>query len=131
MNILLAESSVTIATGIANHLDALDLNSYHRTASLEEAMMHLDEQAITFVITGWQLTDSTGITLTREIRTRPDHQDLPILMISPHGDKRRVMQAHRAGVDGYLLRPFARRDLEVKIETVAAKRGTPLSVHDQ
>jgi len=119
MDILIAEQSPTITNGITNYLDALGFDRYRCTSSADEALRHLDQPATNLIIIGWQLSGGTGIDLARTVRAHPEGETLPILMISPHGDRRRVLQALEAGIDAYLLRPFTREDLEAKLEILA------------
>lgn len=46
----------------------------------------------------------------------PQCSDVPTLMLSPHDDRYRVVQALKAGADGYLLRPFSPKELAAAID---------------
>ncbi len=121
MQLLLVEGSPTIASGITNHLKGLGFDRCQCVASADEALRYLREQPVDLLITGWTLAERSGVAFTRQVRARADCRHLPVLMISPHDDHTRVLQALQAGVDGYLLRPFAPADLAAKIEELAVR----------
>lgn len=125
MNVLLVEGSPTIAGGIANHLKSLGVAPCRHVTSKEQALQRLQEQPPDLIIVGWELAGGSGVDFTRRICTHSDLQRIPVLMISPHDDRRRVLKASQAGVDGYLLRPFDRTDLAAKIEELASRARSP------
>lgn len=119
MQLLLVEGSPTIASGILNHLNELGFGHCQRVASADEALRYLRERPVDLLIIGWELAERSGVAFTRQVRASAAYQELPVLMISPHDDQTRVVQALQAGVDGYLLRPFVAADLAAKIEELA------------
>jgi DNA-binding NarL/FixJ family response regulator len=58
-----------------------------------------------------------GLEATRLIRK--EHPDVHVIVLSMHASERHVLQALRAGAQGYILKESAPRELELAIESVA------------
>ena len=58
------------------------------------------------VTVNWHMPVMDGLELVRRLRAEGPHRDLPLLMISTEHDRGRVAEAHAAGIDGYLSKPF-------------------------
>jgi CheY-like chemotaxis protein len=73
------------------------------------------------VITDWTMPILDGLELTQMIR-KPDANSnpyVPIIMLSGHAEKSRVIQARDAGVTEFLTKPIAAKALYERILSVA------------
>jgi two-component system chemotaxis response regulator CheY len=78
--------------------------------------------SIRCVITDWDLPQVSGLDVIRTLRSRPDGQSVPIMMMTTRSTREDVQTAHRAGASTYLLRPFTLEAFKQKLE--AALRPT-------
>ena len=60
--------------------------------------------AVILVLVGWNMPNMDGITLVRKIRETD--QTLPLIMVTTEAEKGRVMEAIKAGVNNYVVKPF-------------------------
>jgi CheY-like chemotaxis protein len=72
------------------------------------------------VITDWAMPILDGLELTQMIRKPDAHANpyVPIIMLSGHSEKSRVMQARDAGVTEFLAKPIAAKALYERILSV-------------
>ncbi|MCC6946459.1 MAG: response regulator [Bradyrhizobiaceae bacterium] len=72
------------------------------------------------VITDWAMPIFDGIELTKTIRQPGGNANpyIPIIMLSGHSEKRRVMEARDAGVTEFLAKPIAAKALYERILSV-------------
>ena len=72
------------------------------------------------VITDWAMPIFDGLELTQMIRKPDAHANpyVPIIMLSGHSEKNRVMQARDAGVTEFLAKPIAAKALYERILSV-------------
>lgn len=63
-----------------------------------------------------QAPADSGITFVREIHTRAP--GLPVLLLSPYGDRERVAEAMSAGAAGYLFKPLDFEELIARIPSL-------------
>jgi len=65
------------------------------------------------------MPNMNGITLVQKIRETD--KTLPVIMCTTEADRSRVLEAVKAGVNNYLVKPFNAATLAVKINATLAK----------
>jgi two-component system C4-dicarboxylate transport response regulator DctD len=89
--------------------------------SAEAALAHVQSNRYDLVITDLNMPRINGLTLVRQIKALLP--EMPILIITGHGDEAAEHQAMQAGVDGFILKPFDRLDLAAAIERLLDNAG--------
>ena len=64
-----------------------------------------------------------GLTLVKKIRERD--KNVPIIMVTTEAEKTRVVEAIKAGVNNYVVKPFTTETLGGKIKQTLEKVGAP------
>ncbi len=67
------------------------------------------------LILDWHLTDFDGVGLAQRIKSNPDFKHIFIMMLSNSIHTEEIVQAFDAGVDEYLIKPYAREELLARI----------------
>jgi two-component system chemotaxis response regulator CheY len=80
----------------------------------DEALEAFAAQPFDLVLTDWNLSAKTGLELVQAIRAQGAR--VPIIMITAEAEKTRVIEAIKAGVSEYLIKPFPTESLHEKIE---------------
>lgn len=91
----------------------------------EEAEVMIGQSPPELILMDLGLPGKDGYTFARELRTRPETRDIPILAVTSYamrGDREKAMEA---GCSGYLTKPIARREL---IQMVASLLRPPMVV---
>lgn len=70
------------------------------------------------VITDWNMPNMTGLELVTQIRR--SNATTPIIMVTTEAEKSRVLQAIKAGVNDYLIKPFTPDVLSAKIKKITS-----------
>jgi two-component system chemotaxis response regulator CheY len=76
------------------------------------------------VISAWNMPGMDGLQLLRSMKDDPLLDPIPFLITTTQAAKTKVMEAMKAGVDGYLVEPFTAEGLREKIEELAGRPGT-------
>ncbi len=74
------------------------------------------------VLVDWEMPELDGAGFVRAVRS-PDtfpHPDIPIIMLTAHGERSRVIEAARLGIHEYLLKPVSSQALQARIVSVLA-----------
>lgn len=87
------------------------------------ALSMLREFPIDLIITDWNMPQMSGLELLQKIRAHPEHQHIPVLMITAEGQEEYLLAAVKAGADNYVVKPFRAETLMEQIETVFKKLG--------
>jgi CheY-like chemotaxis protein len=75
------------------------------------------------VLLDWQMPGMDGATFVRTVRTPRGfpYPDVPIIMLTGHGERSRVIEALQLGVHEYLLKPVSSHALQSRMISVLAK----------
>jgi two-component system chemotaxis response regulator CheY len=68
------------------------------------------------------MPNMTGLELLKNIRAQENAKNLPVLMVTAEGLAENVVDAVKAGVDNYIVKPFTAETIQAKIEQIFAKR---------
>jgi PAS domain S-box-containing protein len=99
-------------------------------ASAEEAKEALDRGEFPFLILDWMLPGQSGIELCRELRKRPDGDELFILLVTARNDTDDLEKALAAGANDYLTKPFDLGLLDIRL-SVAERQIRDLAERNQ
>jgi two-component system chemotaxis response regulator CheY len=67
----------------------------------------------------WNMPNMDGITLVRKIRETD--KATPLIMVTTEAEKARVLEAIKAGVNNYVIKPFTPESLMEKINATLSK----------
>jgi CheY-like chemotaxis protein len=68
------------------------------------------------VICDWIMADMDGLALISRMRADPRLKSTPFIMTAAREDPEQIAAALKAGVTGYLVKPFKPEDLKAGIE---------------
>ena len=80
-----------------------------------EALDVLQKSRPNLVLTDLEMPRMTGLELAKHIRSNPENDELPIMMITSRTMDKHKKQAQKAGINQYITKPFSEDDLIIKI----------------
>ena len=87
-------------------------------ATASEALERVDADPPDLVLVAWQIPGTNVHELISKIRTKPLQKRPFILYLTTENDAADLRQAFKAGADGYLLKPFNREIVEMKLHEI-------------
>lgn len=118
MKFLVVDDSPTMRRIVLNALKSFGYTENLEAADGQEALTVLNENSVDFVITDWNMPVMTGLELTRAIRSDAKLKSLPILMVTTRGLKADIIEALKARVNNYVVKPFTPPILKEKIDSI-------------
>src|SRR6202021_3273242 len=76
------------------------------------------------IVPAWVLPGLSGIELCRRLRTRPQTQSLPIIMLTARGEESERIRGLATGADDYIVKPFSVPELLAQIRALL-RRASP------
>jgi len=125
VKILLVDDSRTIRNIQKNVLKQLDINNVLEAEDGVQALAIFQEQVPDLLLVDWNMPNMDGITLVRKIREI--NKTVPMIMCTTEAEKSRVLEAVKAGVNNYIVKPFTVESLREKISQTMTKAGTAAS----
>jgi len=120
MKALVADDSELVRRHYREYLDELGFTEVVETGDGFEAMTILKGFEPDVVFLDWNMPNMTGLQFLKKVR--PIHPDLPIIMVTAQGNERLVMNAIKAGVSDYVLKPFTAKVLAERLNNLRKRR---------
>lgn len=95
----------------------------------EEALLRVEEVRPDLVILDWMLPNVSGIEVCRRLRSKPETQGLPIIMLTARAEESDRVRGLDTGADDYVVKPFSMEELVARIRAVL-RRLRPSLVSD-
>ena len=115
---LVVDDSLTMRRIVVNALKTLGYEQVVEAQDGKDAVAKLMTEGASFVITDWNMPEMNGLELAKWIRGNGQFEMLPILMITTRGNKDDVIEAMKARVNNYIVKPFTPQGLKEKIDLI-------------
>ncbi len=117
MKFLVVDDSATMRRIVVNSLQRIGFSETIEAGDGQEALAKFDS-SVQFVITDWNMPNMSGTEFTKALRSRPDGQHVPVLMVTARSVKEDILTAMEAGVNNYIVKPFTPQVLKEKIDAL-------------
>lgn len=95
----------------------------------DEALLKIQECIPDIVILDWMLPNTSGIEVCRQLRSRPETRNIPIIMLTARSEEADRIRGLETGADDYLTKPFSTNELIARVRAVL-RRIRPALVED-
>ncbi|MDZ7753478.1 MAG: chemotaxis response regulator CheY [Gammaproteobacteria bacterium] len=116
--ILVVDDFSTMRRIIKNLLRDLGYTNVDEADDGTTALPKLKTGAYGFLISDWNMPGMTGLDLLKAVRSDDKLKDLPVLMLTAEAKKEQIIEAAKAGVSGYIVKPFTAQVLNEKIDKI-------------
>jgi two-component system chemotaxis response regulator CheY len=80
----------------------------------------LKSDKIDLVLCDWNMPEMAGIDVLNTVRADSDLKDTPFIMVTAEAQKENILEAVKAGVSSYIVKPFTAETVEEKLQKVFA-----------
>lgn len=114
MHILVVDDEIGILSSLQK---TLEREGYEVTTTDngEEALDVVRNARVDLVLADIMMPKMNGIDMCRAIKSDPDTQSIPVVMVTTKGEPEKVEQAFLAGCDDYLTKPIDKLELLNKV----------------
>ncbi|MBW1929104.1 MAG: chemotaxis response regulator CheY [Deltaproteobacteria bacterium] len=84
------------------------------------ALNELKKEKVGLIVSDWNMPKMTGLELLKRVRADEELKTIPFIMVTAEGQKENVIEAVKAGVSNYIVKPFTPETLSEKLEKVFA-----------
>lgn len=118
MNILIVDDYKTMLRIVRNLLKQLGFDNVDEATDGSAALQKLREKPYQLVISDWNMEPMTGLQLLKEVRADTKLKETPFIMITAESKTENVIEAKKAGVSNYIVKPFNADTLKAKLSSV-------------
>ena len=123
MKVLVVDDFATMRKIVRNILKQIGFEDITEAEDGSVALRLIKSEPVGLVVSDWNMPNMSGLDLLKEIRKNPQTASLPVLMVTAEGLKENVMEAVKAGVNNYVVKPFTAEVLQEKIESIFKKQA--------
>ncbi len=118
IKILVVDDMSTMRRIIRTILNQLGYTNIEEAENGKQALAKLKKEKFDFVVTDWNMPEMDGLSLVKAIRADEELKHIPVLMVTAEAKKENVMEALKAGVNNYIVKPFTPEVLKEKMEKI-------------
>ncbi len=123
MKILCVDDFSTMRRIVKNILKQIGYDNIEEAEDGAQAYSKVKGTKFDFVVTDWNMPNMDGLEFVKKVRSDPEVAGLPILMVTAEAEKEKVIEAIKAGVNNYIVKPFTAETLKEKIDKIFEKLG--------
>lgn len=118
IKILIVDDFSTMRRIIKNLLRDLGFNNTAEADDGLTALPMLQTGNFDLLVTDWNMPGMQGIDLLKAVRADGKLATLPVLMVTAEQKREQIIEAAKAGVNGYIVKPFTAQTLKEKLEKI-------------
>lgn len=118
MKILVVDDFSTMRRIIKNSLKELGFSNIEEADDGATAFPLLEKGDFDFMVSDWNMPNMSGIDLLKKVRATDTISKLPVLLVTAESRKDQILEAAKAGVNGYVVKPFTAEILGGKIDKI-------------
>ncbi|TAN44309.1 MAG: response regulator [Nitrospirae bacterium] len=124
LKVLVVDDFPTMRRIVKNLLKQIGFENIEEAENGQQALDKLRAGGFGLLVTDWNMPVMEGIDLLRNLRKEPNDKikDIPVLMVTAEAEKEKVIEAIKAGVDNYIVKPFTAEVLKEKLDKIADKK---------
>lgn len=125
IKVMVVDDFPTMRRIVKNLLKQIGFENIDEAEDGAQALSKLKGGGYGLVVSDWNMPNMEGIDLLRKIRQEADPlKSIPFLMVTAEAEKEKVIEAIKAGVDNYVVKPFTAEVLKEKLEKIADKKAS-------
>lgn len=122
VSILVVDDVNTMRLQIRELLRSFGFRKITMVANGEEAKQVLASDQVQLILSDWHMEPVDGIELLRFIRSFPQTKEIPFILVTAETTREKVMEAIKAGVDDYLIKPLTLQQIQNKVYGVLLRK---------
>jgi len=123
LRVLIVDDEHTMRKVTRSLLQLIRVKNIHEASDGARGLDAICTLAPDVVILDWEMPTLNGPEFVRRVRTPGDFPlpDVPIIMLTAYGERSRVVEAVRLGVNEFLLTPVSSKELLARLVSVLVK----------
>ena len=120
MKVMIVDDFATMRKIVKNILTQLGFKNFVEADDGSVAWDMLQKESVDFIVSDWNMPKMPGIELLKKVRADERFRDIPFLMVTAEAQKENIIEAVKAKVSNYIVKPFTPETLSEKIEKIFA-----------
>ena len=118
LTVLIVDDFITMRRIVRKILRDLDFEDIIEAEDGSAAMEVLQRTSVDLIISDWNMPKMTGLELLKEVRSTDNLKGIPFLMLTAEAQKENIVEAIKAKVSNYIVKPFTAASLQEKLAKI-------------
>jgi two-component system, chemotaxis family, chemotaxis protein CheY len=118
MRVLVVDDFATMRRIMKNILKQIGFKYVCEAENGKEALNELRKEKTGLVLCDWNMPEMPGIELLNQVRADEQLKSTPFVMVTAEAKKENILEAVRAGVNNYIVKPFTAETVMEKLKNV-------------
>src|SRR5208337_283665 len=123
LTVLIVDDFLTMRRIVRKILRDLNFEDIIEAEDGSAALDVLKRTRVDLIVSDWNMPRMTGLELLKEVRSTDSIKDIPFLMVTAESQKENIVEAVKARVSNYIVKPFTAAILEEKLAKILARYG--------
>lgn len=125
INVMVVDDDPTTRRIITRLIKQIGFDNFAEAENGKQAYEMLIESKFGLVLSDWDMPVMNGYELLQKIRSEKGYENIPFIMVTANDNKASIIEAVKAKVSQYIVKPLTAPALKEKIEKVLAAEQTP------
>ena len=118
LTVLIVDDFVTMRRIVRKILRDLNFENIIEAEDGSAAVDVLKTTKVDLIVSDWNMPRMTGLELLKHVRGNDGIKDTPFLMVTAEAQKENIVEAVKARVSNYIVKPFTAATLEEKLAKI-------------
>ena len=116
--VLVVDDSAVMRQIIKKNLKELGFGELSEAENGAAGLKKAGEEPVDLIVSDWNMPNMTGLEFLKAVRADAGLKGIAFIMVTSEADKEKIMEAVKAGVNQYIVKPFNAIQLEEKIKAI-------------
>jgi len=118
IRVLVVDDFATMRRIIKGVLKQLGFSNIVEAEDGDVALEELKKDEYGLILADWNMPNMSGLELLKAVRSDKNLQAIPFIMVTAEGQKDNILEAVKAGVSNYVIKPFTPETINEKLKKV-------------
>ena len=118
MKVLIVDDFATMRRIVRNVLKQIGFTNMVEADNGKTALKALKKEKIELILCDWNMPEMPGIDLLKAIKSDGELKDIPFVMVTAEAQKDNIIEAVKAGVSSYIVKPFTAETVTEKLNAI-------------
>jgi two-component system, chemotaxis family, chemotaxis protein CheY len=125
--VLIADDMLTMRKIVSKILKELGFTDITEAQDGQEAWTKVQGGGFGLIISDWNMPNCTGLEFFKRVRADANLAKTPFILVTAEAEQHQVAEAIKSGVDQYVVKPFSKDALKLKLEATYKKVSARIS----
>ena len=116
MKVLVVDDFATMRRIVKNILKQIGFTNIMEAEDGKSALKMLQSDKFDLIMCDWNMPEMPGIELLGKVRADEQLKGIPFVMVTAEAQKENIIEAVKAGVNSYIVKPFTAEIVEQKLK---------------